>query len=48
MIAGALLFLVAAAGHQSDLFLQQRLLAACLGGAMAVSMIFAHFWRPTY
>lgn len=48
MIAGALLFLLAATGHESDLFLQQQLLAACVGGAMAISMIFAHLWRPTY
>jgi Mg/Co/Ni transporter MgtE len=47
-IAGAFLFFLVAAGREPDLFMQQRQLAACVGGAMAVAMIFAHLWRPAY
>jgi hypothetical protein len=47
-IAGALIFFLVAAGSEPDLFMQQRQLAACLGGTMGVAMIFAHLWRPAY
>jgi hypothetical protein len=47
-IAGVLVFFLVAAGLEADLFMQLRLLAACVGGTMAVAMIFAHLRRQAY
>lgn len=47
-IAGVLVFFLVAAGLEPDLFMQLRLLAACVGGTIAIAMIFAHLRRPAY